>query len=212
MRHSLSKAGLNRPKLQSVKSLSILLCEASEWLGSCYLNTGFILGKDGVFRETSEILTLFQGGGQSVEVWIQCDQLKQLSTGHAWLDLIIVNLASFVVQILNLTVLHRNPVNFLGECSLRVHHGFLDVFDEAFMHLVSLGSLIVSIRELKLEIMPLFALRLNLCHDCYRLVIVFIFLLRAFEAVVLLFLMICALVALTNEQNFLPAAAIALAH
>jgi len=41
---------------------------------------------------------------------------------------------------------------------------------------------------------------------------VFTFLLRAFDAVVLLFLVICALIALTNEQYFLPTAAIALVH
>jgi hypothetical protein len=122
------------------------------------LNSGFILYKDGVFREVPKILTLFQGGRQSVEVWVQCNQLKQLSTGHVWLNLIIVDLASFVEQLINLTVLHSNPVNFLGECSIRIHHGFLDVFDEAFMHLVSLGRFIVSIGELKLEVMPFLAL------------------------------------------------------
>jgi hypothetical protein len=122
------------------------------------LNSGFILYKDGVFREAPEILTLFQGGRQSVEVWVQCNQLKQLSTGHAWLNLIIVDLASFVEQLINLTVLHSNPVNFLGECGIRIHQGFLDVFDEAFMHLVSLGRLILSIGELKLEVMPFLTL------------------------------------------------------
>jgi hypothetical protein len=158
LRHRLSYAGLNRPQLQSVKSLRVLLREANERFGSCYLNPGFILNKDGVFREAPEILALFQGGRQSVEVRIQSNQLKQLSAGHAWLYLIIVDLASFVEHLLNLTVLHRNPVNFLGKCGIRVHHGFLDVFDEALMHLVSLGCLIVSIGQLKLEVMPFFTL------------------------------------------------------
>jgi len=212
LRHRLSNAGLNRPQLQSVKCLGVLLGEANEWLSPCYLNTGFILYKDGVFREAPEILALFEGGRQSVEVWVQCNQLKQLSTGHAWLDLIIVDLASFIEYLLNLTVLHSDPVNFLCECGLRVHHGFLDVFDEALMHLVSLGRLVVSVREFKLEVMPLLTLQLYLCHYCHRLVFVFSILLRAFEAVVLLFLMVCALVTLANEQNFLSTAAIALVH
>jgi hypothetical protein len=106
MRHRLSYAGLNRPQLQSVKCFSVLLAEANERFGSCYLNAGFILYKDDVFREAPEILTLFQGGRQPVEVWVQCNQLKQHSTGHVWLDLIIVNLASFVEYILNSTVLY----------------------------------------------------------------------------------------------------------
>ena len=162
MRHCLSNAGLNRAKLQSVKCFSVLLGESNERLGSCDLNASFILNKDRVFREAPEILTLFQRSIQSVKVWVQCNQLKQLSTGHAWIDLIIVDLASFVENLLNLTVLHSDPVNFLGECGLRVHHGLLDVFDEALMHLVSLGRLVVSIGKLKLECMPLFTLGVNL--------------------------------------------------
>jgi hypothetical protein len=162
LRHRLSNAGLNRAKLQSVKSFGVLLGEANERLGSCYLNAGFILYKDGVFREAPEILALFEGGRQSVEVWVQCNQLKQLSTGHAWHDLIIVDLASFVEHLLNLTVLHCNPVNFLGECCIRIHHGFLDVFDEVLMHFISLGRLVVSIGEIKLECMPLLTLGVNL--------------------------------------------------
>jgi hypothetical protein len=41
---------------------------------------------------------------------------------------------------------------------------------------------------------------------------VFPFNLRAFDAVVLLFLVICTLIALANEQYFLPTAAIAFVH
>jgi hypothetical protein len=47
---------------------------------------------------------------------------------------------------------------------------------------------------------------------CLVLVLVLTFFLRASHAVVLLFLMICALIALTNEQYFLPTIAIALVH
>jgi hypothetical protein len=208
----LSNAGLNGAKLQSVKCFCVLLREADERLGSCYLNAGFILNKDSIFRETSEILTFFQGSSQSFVVWAQCNQLKQLSAGHAWLDLIIVYLAPFVVYLLNLTVLYSDPVNFLRECGLRIHHGFLNVFDEALMHLVSLGGLVVSAGEAKLEIMPLLTLLLNLSDNHCRPVIVFSLVLRAFEAVVLLFLMVCALIALANEQYFLSTAAIALVH
>jgi hypothetical protein len=43
-------------------------------------------------------------------------------------------------------------------------------------------------------------------------VLVLAFFLRASHAVVLLFLMICALIALANEQDFLPTATIALIH
>ena len=53
LRHPLSNAGLNGAKLQSVKCFCVLLREADEWLGSCYLNAGFILNKDSIFRETS---------------------------------------------------------------------------------------------------------------------------------------------------------------
>jgi hypothetical protein len=162
LRHRLSNARLNRAKFQSVKSLGVLLGEPNERLGPCYLNSSFILYKDSVFREAPDILTLFQRSIQSVEVMIQCNQLKQLSTSHAWLDLIIVDFASFVVHLLNLTVLHRDPVNFLGECGIWVHHGLLNVFDEALMHLVSSRRLVVSIRELNLEVMPLLTLGVNL--------------------------------------------------
>ena len=47
-----------------------------------------------------------------------------------------------------MNVLHSDPVNIVGERSLRVHHGLLDVFDEASMHFASLGRLILSLREL----------------------------------------------------------------
>ena len=49
LRHSLSKARLNRPKLQSVKSLDVLFSESSELFGSCDLNASLILYKDCVF-------------------------------------------------------------------------------------------------------------------------------------------------------------------
>jgi hypothetical protein len=55
LRHSLSEAGLNRAKLQSVESLDALFGEASELFGSCDLNACLILDKDSVFRETSEV-------------------------------------------------------------------------------------------------------------------------------------------------------------
>jgi hypothetical protein len=53
--HILSKARLNRPKLQSVKSLDVLFCETSELFGSCDLNASLILDKDGIFRESFEV-------------------------------------------------------------------------------------------------------------------------------------------------------------
>jgi hypothetical protein len=60
--------------------------------------------------------------------------------------------------------------------------------------------------------MPLLALRFDLRGNEHWLVLVLSFFLRASHAVVLLFLMICALIALANEQYFLPTAAIALVH
>jgi hypothetical protein len=58
--------------------------------------------------------------------------------------------------------------------------------------------------------MPLLALSLYLFHDDNRLVLVFTFHLRTVNAILLLFLMICALVAHADVNNFLTAFAIAL--
>ena len=55
LRHSLFKARLNRPKLQSVKSLDVLFGETSELFSSCDLNASLILYKDCIFREISEV-------------------------------------------------------------------------------------------------------------------------------------------------------------
>jgi hypothetical protein len=51
LRHSLPDAGLNRAKLQPVKGFSVLLGEANERLGSCYLNAALIFHEDSFFRE-----------------------------------------------------------------------------------------------------------------------------------------------------------------
>jgi hypothetical protein len=139
LRRSLSKAGLNRPKLQSVKSLDVLFGETSELFGSCYLNASLILDKDCIFRETSEVLELLQGSCQSVEVWAQSYQFKQLSTGHVRLDLVFEYLGPLIVCLLHLAVLYTDPLNLLDKCGLRVHHGLLDVLDQGLELPVPLG-------------------------------------------------------------------------
>ena len=58
--------------------------------------------------------------------------------------------------------------------------------------------------------MPLLALSLYLFHDEYRLVVVFTFHLRTVNAIILLFLIICALVAHADVNYFLTSSAIAL--
>ena len=58
--------------------------------------------------------------------------------------------------------------------------------------------------------MPLLALSFYLFHDDNRLVVVFTFHLRTVNAIILLFLMICALVAHADVYYFLTALAIAL--
>jgi hypothetical protein len=60
--------------------------------------------------------------------------------------------------------------------------------------------------------MPLLALGFYLRGNEHWLVLVLAFFLRASHAVVLLFLVICALIALANEQYFLSTATIALVH
>ncbi len=87
---------------------------------------------------------MLQGGSQSVKVWVQSDQLKQLSTGHVWLDLVIVYLCPLAVRLLHLAVLDTYPVNLRRECGLGVHHGLLDVLDQGLELPVPLGCLIVS--------------------------------------------------------------------
>jgi len=87
---SLLNAGLNRPKFQSVKGLNVLFSETRELFGSCDLNADLILIKDCVLRKTFEVLELLHGRNQSLQVWVQPDQLQQLSTGHVRLDFFIV--------------------------------------------------------------------------------------------------------------------------
>jgi hypothetical protein len=60
--------------------------------------------------------------------------------------------------------------------------------------------------------MPLLALSFYLFHDHYRLVIVFTLHLRTVNAIVHLFILICALAALANVNNFLSIPAFALVH
>ena len=75
MRDSLSKAGLNRAKLQSVKCLSVLLGETNERLCSCYLNAALIFHEDGFFREPLNFSALLKSSCQPVELCIQSYQL-----------------------------------------------------------------------------------------------------------------------------------------
>ena len=60
--------------------------------------------------------------------------------------------------------------------------------------------------------MPLLALNIYLFRDHYRFVIVFAFFLRTVNAIVLLFVLIWALAALTYVNYFLSISAIALVH
>ena len=57
-RHSLSKAVLNRPKLQSVKRLYVFFGKGCEFLRPCDLNAGLILDEYSFFREIFEVCVL----------------------------------------------------------------------------------------------------------------------------------------------------------
>ena len=76
LRDSLSNARLNRSKLQSVKCLSVLLGEANEWLGSCYLNAALIFHENSFFRKPLNCGALLEISFQPFVLWIQSNQLK----------------------------------------------------------------------------------------------------------------------------------------
>ena len=110
---------------------------------------------------------MLQGRSQSVEVWVQPDQLKQLTSGNAWLDLFIVYLCPLIVFLKHLPVLNTNPLNLLDEFGLRIHHGLLDVPDQGLELPVPPGRLIISFLQFLQEVMPLLTLSFYLFRDYY---------------------------------------------
>ena len=158
----LPDAGLNRAKLQSVKCFSIFLGEADERFGPCYLNAAFIFNKDSFFREHINGSALLESSCKTVEVWIQSDQLEQLSTDHEGLELLVVNLGTLLVDLLQLVMFHRDQFDLTHELRIRIHHGLFDVPDEGLQSLEPLGTLSMGNFERLIEVMPLLSLRLQL--------------------------------------------------